>query len=132
MLLDASPRPKQLISLTPLIDVVFILLLFFMLSSTFSRSQQIELKTASAGEKQQQTKSVNAVLLSDNEITLSGVSYHPASTEFSRELTKLVTDNKPVYLTAAKDVEIQQLISLIDRMHETGISNLNLRESVAL
>lgn len=31
-----APRPKSRISLTPLIDVVFILLLFFMLTSTFS------------------------------------------------------------------------------------------------
>ena len=132
MLLEASQRPKQLISLTPLIDVVFILLLFFMLSSTFSHSQQIELKTASAGEKQPQTGSVNAVQVNENKIILSGVSYHPASAEFNRELAELVTDNKPVYLAAAPDVEIQQLISLIDQIREAGISNLTLRESVAL
>ena len=30
-----QPRKKQLVSLTPLIDVVFILLLFFMLTSSF-------------------------------------------------------------------------------------------------
>lgn len=132
MLLDASTRPKQLISLTPLIDVVFILLLFFMLSSTFSRSQQIELKTASGGEKQQQTESVNVVLVSGNEVTLSEVPYHTASAEFSHLLAKLAMDDKQVYLAAKPNIEVQQLISLIDQIREAGISRLNLRESVAL
>jgi biopolymer transport protein ExbD len=35
--------------MTPLIDVVFLLLLFFMLSSTFSKFGEIELSQASAG-----------------------------------------------------------------------------------
>ena len=36
--------------MTPLIDVVFLLLLFFMLSSTFSNFGEIELNQASGGE----------------------------------------------------------------------------------
>ena len=36
-------------SMTPLIDVIFLLLLFFMLSSTFSSYGEIELSQATAG-----------------------------------------------------------------------------------
>ncbi|EEE37491.1 biopolymer transport protein ExbD/TolR [Rhodobacteraceae bacterium KLH11] len=36
-------------SMTPLIDVIFLLLLFFMLSSTFSRFAELELSSATAG-----------------------------------------------------------------------------------
>lgn len=43
MLLKVQTKPKNLVSLTPLIDVVFILLLFFMLTSSFSQFRQIEL-----------------------------------------------------------------------------------------
>ncbi|WP_298853101.1 biopolymer transporter ExbD [uncultured Ruegeria sp.] len=35
--------------MTPLIDVIFLLLLFFMLSSTFSRFSEIELSSAPTG-----------------------------------------------------------------------------------
>ncbi|WP_366140754.1 biopolymer transporter ExbD [uncultured Ruegeria sp.] len=38
-------------SMTPLIDVIFLLLLFFMLSSTFSRFSEIELSSAATGRK---------------------------------------------------------------------------------
>ncbi|MBF9030055.1 biopolymer transporter ExbD [Rhodobacterales bacterium HKCCE3408] len=37
-------------SMTPLIDVIFLLLLFFMLSSTFSRFAEIELDAVGTGE----------------------------------------------------------------------------------
>ncbi len=45
-------RPRRQISLTPLIDVVFLLLLFFMLTSTFARFADLEVarQTTSAGE----------------------------------------------------------------------------------
>lgn len=37
MQIDSPARKRNLISLTPLIDIVFILLVFFMLASTFSQ-----------------------------------------------------------------------------------------------
>ena len=40
---------RRRLSMTSLIDVIFLLLLFFMLSSTFSRFAEVELSTASAG-----------------------------------------------------------------------------------
>jgi len=42
-------RPRRTISLTPLIDVVFILLVFFMLASNFFDWRAIELATPAAG-----------------------------------------------------------------------------------
>ena len=44
----AALRRRKL-SLTSLIDVIFLLLLFFMLSSTFSQFSEVELVTAGAG-----------------------------------------------------------------------------------
>ncbi len=50
-----APRKKAAIGLTSLIDVVFILLLFFMLSSSFSPKQALDLQNASAGASTKQT-----------------------------------------------------------------------------
>ncbi|WP_254442490.1 biopolymer transporter ExbD [Ruegeria arenilitoris] len=44
-----APFVRRRMSMTPLIDVIFLLLLFFMLSSTFSRFAEIELINATAG-----------------------------------------------------------------------------------
>ena len=40
---------RRRLSMTSLIDVIFLLLLFFMLSSTFSRFAEVELSAAGAG-----------------------------------------------------------------------------------
>ncbi|MEP2716025.1 biopolymer transporter ExbD [Pseudophaeobacter sp.] len=41
---------RRAVSMTPLIDVIFLLLLFFMLTSTFSTFGEIELSQATAGK----------------------------------------------------------------------------------
>ncbi len=46
---DAALQRRRL-SLTSLIDVIFLLLLFFMLSSTFSQFSEVELSTQGAGQ----------------------------------------------------------------------------------
>ncbi|SEL04145.1 outer membrane transport energization protein ExbD [Roseovarius azorensis] len=45
----SAPFKRRKLSLTSLIDVIFLLLLFFMLSSTFSQFSEVDLATAGAG-----------------------------------------------------------------------------------
>lgn len=47
--LDDTPRPRRKPSLTPMIDVVFLLLVFFMLASRFGMDQVLPLPLASQG-----------------------------------------------------------------------------------
>ena len=47
---NPAPRRRRVISLTALIDVVFLLLLFFMLTSTFSTFGEIELFAPAGGQ----------------------------------------------------------------------------------
>ncbi|WP_198666120.1 biopolymer transporter ExbD [Tropicimonas sp. IMCC34043] len=46
---NSAPFVRRPVSLTPLIDVIFLLLLFFMLSSTFAKFGEIELSQAAPG-----------------------------------------------------------------------------------
>ncbi len=49
MLLNEPPRKKATIGLTPLIDVVFLLLIFFMLASTFLKFSALPVSGARSG-----------------------------------------------------------------------------------
>jgi biopolymer transport protein ExbD len=61
--------------MTPLIDVVFLLLLFFMLTSTFSTFGELELNQAVIGRSEQETPSNRAfVQLGEERLTLNGAS----------------------------------------------------------
>ncbi|WP_010140284.1 ExbD/TolR family protein [Oceanicola sp. S124] len=46
---DDTPRPRRKPSLTPMIDVVFLLLVFFMLASRFGTDEVLPLPLASQG-----------------------------------------------------------------------------------
>ena len=72
MRIDLPVRRHSRLSLTPLIDVIFLLLLFFMLSSTFSRYSEISF---SGGGNATGTVSQPDVILSvgEGELKLNGV-----------------------------------------------------------
>lgn len=131
MLLEAPAQHKQLISMTPLIDVVFILLLFFMLSSTFVKTRQLEIKAASASQSQQQSSGRKILLNVGNTVEVDGVSYSLQSDDFERMLQSFANAGDKVTLAATGQVNVQNIIRLIDRVRKAGISELKLSKSVS-
>ena len=58
-------KRKRPLSMTSLIDVIFLLLLFFMVSSTFSRFGEVELTAAAGGNSPQDHRPVFVSLQAD-------------------------------------------------------------------
>lgn len=134
MLLEIYPQKKQLISITPLIDVVFILLLFFMLSSTFSKMKQIELKTASSNTSHSvktDHKTIKMLLTAEDEILIGGIAYPITSFELQQLFSELVVENSHIHLAAESSVSIQKMISFIDHARQAGLQNIKISESVS-
>ncbi len=72
MQIDLPVRRHSRLSLTPLIDVIFLLLLFFMLSSTFSRYSEISV--SGGGSKSAQVSQPDVILsVAGGELKLNGV-----------------------------------------------------------
>ncbi|MDP3525331.1 MAG: biopolymer transporter ExbD [Hoeflea sp.] len=72
MRIDLPVRRHSRLSLTPLIDVIFLLLLFFMLSSTFSRYSEISF--AGGGSASSQLSRPDVILsVSAGELKLNGM-----------------------------------------------------------
>ena len=67
----ATPVTEEVsINLTPLIDIVFLLLIFFMVSTTFQRETELEIALPEASAKTKVTEVASAVVL---EIDSDGV-----------------------------------------------------------
>ncbi|WP_164549090.1 ExbD/TolR family protein [Amphritea opalescens] len=130
MLLEVTPRTSQSISITPLIDVVFILLLFFMLSSTFSKTRQLELEASAPGTQSSDTPSHNIRLLPDNNVELDGTLYAIDADTFAQHLNTMAENKASVTLAAVSSVRVQKTIRLIDRLRSVGITQLDLSPSV--
>lgn len=64
-------RKRRTLSMTSLVDVIFLLLLFFMLSSTFSKFAEVELAAAAAGQSASQNSPIFLQLYPDR-ISVNG------------------------------------------------------------
>jgi len=97
-------------ALTSLIDVIFLLLLFFMLTSTFSTFGEIELSQATAGAAAPGTPSERAfVQLGADRLVLNGA---PVSFE---ELTTQLEEGQ-VLISLDEDASAQRLVDLLVRL----------------
>lgn len=107
-LADATRRRRNL-SLTSLIDVIFLLLLFFMLSSTFTRFSELQIATVSGGAIASGTPPV-FLRLALNEVTLNGV-----ATEVDRLAAELAAleDAETLLISMSDDVTAQRLTDVL-------------------
>jgi len=125
--IPARPR-RRLISLTPLIDVVFILLLFFMLASNLTRLHAVPLDAQAS--KQPQAEDEPALLLriqADGQLDLNG---EPVSAALLPELLREQLRRAPdlrVLVQPDDAVPLQVTLGVFDRLAAAGVPRLRLR-----
>lgn len=107
--------------MTPLIDVIFLLLLFFMLSSTFSKFGEIELSSTTGGTAQASEPSERVFLqLGAERLVLNGA---PITLE---DLESQIEAGQ-VLVSLDADVTSQRLTDLLVRLRgRSGLSVLVL------
>ncbi|MGA1191658.1 MAG: ExbD/TolR family protein [Bdellovibrionota bacterium] len=128
--MDIAKRPKVAVQLNiaPLIDIVFLLLIFFMLTSTFLKEQavQLNLPEAESGEVSD-TEALRLTATDDNIIMLNGKSF-PMS-ELTQQLVALrssLADDHPVLLRIDNASQVQLLVAIMESVQEAGFTNFSL------
>ncbi|RAH96563.1 biopolymer transporter ExbD [Acuticoccus sediminis] len=113
-------RRRRRLPLTPLIDVIFLLLLFFMLSSTFLRFADVEVASAGAARSGAASTGSAALLklAGDGGLVLNGQRVEDAA--LMDALEGLADDGTTrLVLTAETGSTVQALVDLLGRL-ETG------------
>ena len=119
-------RRRPLISLTPLIDVVFILLVFFMLASSFLDWRSIDLNAPAQAAAGPAMEGALLVEIRSDGLLLSG---EPVSLDV---LTARIAERvaaKPgqrVVVKSAAGVPLQDAVNVLDRLTEAGVAQLSL------
>ena len=125
MELGIPSPPKRKVSLTPLIDVVFILLLFFMLASSFIEWREIDLNVAGNKSTKQQNHQPLLVRVTHDGLIFKGKQL--SSQAFIEKMNILLQDNAElsVVLQPHASVPLQQLVTLLDQMREQGVKSVS-------
>lgn len=112
-------------SLTPMIDVVFLLLVFFMLAARFGIEGAIELDLA--GGTQVYNGPPRVLDIYPDEIRLNGVATEIDALNF--ELTSLTESRSDVIVLRTRDgAQVQRLVDLMELLRDAGFENLVLVE----
>lgn len=112
--------------LTPLIDVVFLLLIFFMVSSVFKKEELALLlnlpKTEKGKSDNAKTKSV-LIELSGDEIALDGKKLELANLD---EQLKEISKKSLINLRVDGEVKYNRLVKVLDSLQKNKLENLSL------
>ena len=126
-LANSNSRRRALVSLTPLIDVVFILLVFFMLASSFLDWRTIELAPPGEGASAYATQS-GAMLIdvTGDGLRLGGQPIEPEELQVRVQQRLAEKADQSVVVRPAAGVSLQRVITLLDRLSAIGVIKLSL------
>lgn len=121
-------RENPTFDLTPLIDVVFLLLIFFMVTTVFKKDESIlelNLPTADVdgGGQQKKEKRIN-IELNENELAVNGKKL--VLKEFQKYLDDIKNKNTPVDLKVDKKVAYERLVKVLESLQKRSLTNLSL------
>lgn len=128
--LDQPIRRSRKMSMTPMIDVVFLLLIFFMLINTFSDAQVLRFTTPAGERKSAEKDFVLAPLIirADDSIEIDGRTVPVEALKM--EMPKLKARAAEVTLLIVVDpgATNQALISVVEAARSSGLRNISMKK----
>ncbi len=112
--------------LTPLIDVVFILLIFFILTSTFKKNEQklsLTLPSSEYGEHMNIAEELN-IELTESKIAFNGIVMDMDMID--KELANVINNKIPVFCRIDRAVRYDKIVTLFDLFKKHRLENLVL------
>lgn len=114
------------IDLTPIIDVIFILLIFFIVTSVFKQEQltlMLDLPKANAKKTKIDEEQV-FIEVNKNKIAIKGIEVNFISLE--ENLKQIKNNKKPIVVRIDKKVEYERVIKILDLLQKYNLNNLAL------
>ena len=119
------------LNITPLIDVMFLLLIFFMLTGTFKRAGELELKlpdssSAAPSSEGATAHQVELVLLEDGSLLFDGEPLDPARLKGRLEAVLAADPDSRVMLKAEAAAKHGDVIRMLDIVRESGFQGIGI------
>lgn len=118
-------RNIMALDLTPLIDVVFLLLIFFMVSTTFNKYGKIDIDvpTSSVEKKSEDSKVEIVIDKNENYFVIKDGKTLPIDIE---NLSEILSGVKEVSITGDKNLKYQTVMDTITKVKKQGVENLGI------
>jgi len=124
-------KPEVDVNLTPLIDVVFLLLIFFMVSTTFTKDTHlsIDLPKATGAEALVAEKQIEITISRQGDYGINGVALVNNKIDTLKTAIEKVSGGDttlPLIITADSATEHQSVVTAMDAVGQLGFSKLSI------
>lgn len=116
------------LSLTPLIDIVFLLLVFFMLTAHFVEEQDLEvqLPEAQSGEPREQEGPLTVTLREDGELMVEGAVVPPGQLEAVLRRNLEGRPKRQVRVRGDTEADLGAMVEIMDAARAAGAETLDM------
>lgn len=130
-MLKKIKKSEITINLTPLIDVVFLLLIFFMVTTSFTRETQIklELPKADVEEMESQPETIEISIDKEGRMFVNGRGLVNSQIETIQKAIRPIYEknkNIPVIISADANAAYQSVVTAMDATSQMGITNFKM------
>ena len=128
--ISTTPVEEVNINLTPLIDVVFLLLIFFMVSTTFDTTSQLKIKLpeASQDEAIKPKQPLYLVINMEGKFFLNSRELSSQKSEALSLALQRVLDgsDRPIVIQSDAESPVQSLVTAMDVVARLGLTQVSI------
>jgi biopolymer transport protein ExbD len=116
------------IDLTPMLDVTFIMLIFFIVTTSFSKEMGIDVNRPSTSNVQQtqSTAVIGVSLKANGEVQVDGRVVDLRAVRANVERVRAEKPDAPVIVATAKSASTGTLVAVIDQVKEAGAEKISV------
>ena len=128
----SAVKKKLRINIIPLIDIIFLMLVFFMLATNFSEKREISLSIKKQTTDNSSNQNNLIIKIKNDEFYL--IDEPLKKKELEKEILKLTNSNKFENIVILNDSnsKLQRLISLLDLLKNNNIENVTFADDPKL
>ncbi|MCF7821297.1 MAG: biopolymer transporter ExbD [Mariprofundaceae bacterium] len=128
MQFEGTRRSGQALNLTPLIDIVFLLLVFFMLTAHFVRDQglPIELPEAITAISLDKNEPLEITITSSGQIAISGEPVSPEQLVETVTVLLAAKNEKRIVIRGDTGANLGDSVKVIDAARQAGASGVDI------
>jgi biopolymer transport protein ExbD len=117
------------INITPMLDIVFIMLIFFIVTTSFVKEKGLEVSRPSNAPPKEVKKSKGPIVVkidSNGNIMMAGRMLERGAVEANLERAKAEKPESPLIIAAHPDAETDALVTILDAAEAVGVGSVSV------
>jgi len=121
------------INVTPMLDIVFIMLIFFIVTTSFVKETGLEVARPSGSPPQEAPRDEGPIVVridSTSVISVRGRMLEPRAVEANLEREKAEKPQSPLIVAAHPEADTEALVTVLDAARSVGIESVSVATSL--